>query len=155
MILMSHVSFLQSTTMMDTFMKLAKSNTNKNLETCGVLAGSLVSIWNFRLQFLCLNLYTEHFQLLYCRRTENFMLQHSSFPNRSRPQILYGYPFYFLQRSSYFSFSFKKYILQQISYGFYIKFYFLISVRLHMKRKYLKFKISDLFSPLVGFMWVP
>ncbi|XP_010549118.1 PREDICTED: AMSH-like ubiquitin thioesterase 1 [Tarenaya hassleriana] len=30
-----------STTMMDTFMRLAKSNTVKNLETCGVLAGSL------------------------------------------------------------------------------------------------------------------
>ena len=27
-------------------MKLAKSNTNKNLETCGVLAGSLVSVDN-------------------------------------------------------------------------------------------------------------
>ncbi|KAJ8536688.1 hypothetical protein K7X08_035089 [Anisodus acutangulus] len=31
-----------SASVMDTFMKLAKSNTNKNLETCGVLAGSLV-----------------------------------------------------------------------------------------------------------------
>ncbi|KAJ0048946.1 hypothetical protein Pint_16502 [Pistacia integerrima] len=30
-----------STTLMDNFMKLAKSNTEKNLETCGVLAGSL------------------------------------------------------------------------------------------------------------------
>ncbi|KAG5536113.1 hypothetical protein RHGRI_023784 [Rhododendron griersonianum] len=30
-----------STTLMDSFMKLAKSNTDKNLETCGVLAGSL------------------------------------------------------------------------------------------------------------------
>ncbi|KAI4347194.1 hypothetical protein L6164_008028 [Bauhinia variegata] len=30
-----------STSMMESFMKLAKSNTNKNLETCGVLAGSL------------------------------------------------------------------------------------------------------------------
>ena len=30
--------------MMENFMKLAKSNTDKNLETCGVLAGSLVSI---------------------------------------------------------------------------------------------------------------
>ncbi|XP_044477334.1 AMSH-like ubiquitin thioesterase 1 isoform X2 [Mangifera indica] len=30
-----------STTLMDNFMKLAKSNTDKNLETCGVLAGSL------------------------------------------------------------------------------------------------------------------
>ncbi|OAY50178.1 AMSH-like ubiquitin thioesterase 1 [Manihot esculenta] len=30
-----------STTMMENFMKLAKSNTDKNLETCGVLAGSL------------------------------------------------------------------------------------------------------------------
>ncbi|KAH0975957.1 hypothetical protein GBA52_017856 [Prunus armeniaca] len=30
-----------STTMMEHFMKLAKSNTDKNLETCGVLAGSL------------------------------------------------------------------------------------------------------------------
>ncbi|KAH7528736.1 AMSH-like ubiquitin thioesterase 1 [Ziziphus jujuba] len=30
-----------STTMMESFMKLAKSNTDKNLETCGVLAGSL------------------------------------------------------------------------------------------------------------------
>ncbi|KAB2055002.1 hypothetical protein ES319_A11G005600v1 [Gossypium barbadense] len=30
-----------STTMMESFMKLAKSNTNRNLETCGVLAGSL------------------------------------------------------------------------------------------------------------------
>ncbi|KAJ9187277.1 hypothetical protein P3X46_002751 [Hevea brasiliensis] len=30
-----------STTLMENFMKLAKSNTDKNLETCGVLAGSL------------------------------------------------------------------------------------------------------------------
>ncbi|XP_068636960.1 AMSH-like ubiquitin thioesterase 1 [Aristolochia californica] len=30
-----------STQMMDTFMRLAKSNTDRNLETCGVLAGSL------------------------------------------------------------------------------------------------------------------
>ncbi|KAG8387978.1 hypothetical protein BUALT_Bualt02G0077300 [Buddleja alternifolia] len=30
-----------STDLMDSFMKLAKSNTDKNLETCGVLAGSL------------------------------------------------------------------------------------------------------------------
>ncbi|XP_050238517.1 AMSH-like ubiquitin thioesterase 1 [Mercurialis annua] len=30
-----------STTMMENFMKLAKSNTDKNLETCGVLAGKL------------------------------------------------------------------------------------------------------------------
>ncbi|KAK9714092.1 hypothetical protein RND81_06G071500 [Saponaria officinalis] len=30
-----------STSMMDTFMRLAKSNTAKNLETCGILAGSL------------------------------------------------------------------------------------------------------------------
>ncbi|XP_061344915.1 AMSH-like ubiquitin thioesterase 1 [Gastrolobium bilobum] len=30
-----------STAMMETFMKLAKSNTNKNLETCGILAGLL------------------------------------------------------------------------------------------------------------------
>ncbi|GAB4839540.1 hypothetical protein Ancab_029066 [Ancistrocladus abbreviatus] len=30
-----------STTMMDTFLRVAKSNTVKNLETCGVLAGSL------------------------------------------------------------------------------------------------------------------
>ncbi|GLT42160.1 hypothetical protein SLA2020_161780 [Shorea laevis] len=30
-----------STTMMENFMKLAKSNTDKNLETCGILAGSL------------------------------------------------------------------------------------------------------------------
>ncbi|CAI9113552.1 OLC1v1014172C4 [Oldenlandia corymbosa var. corymbosa] len=30
-----------STALMDSFMRMAKSNTNKNLETCGVLAGSL------------------------------------------------------------------------------------------------------------------
>ncbi|PIA33312.1 hypothetical protein AQUCO_04100023v1 [Aquilegia coerulea] len=30
-----------STTMMENFMRLAKSNTDKNLETCGILAGSL------------------------------------------------------------------------------------------------------------------
>lgn len=30
-----------STAMMENFMRLAKSNTNKNLETCGILAGSL------------------------------------------------------------------------------------------------------------------
>lgn len=30
--------------MMDEFMRLAKANTSRNLETCGVLAGSLVSI---------------------------------------------------------------------------------------------------------------
>lgn len=35
---------LQSTKMMDEFMRLAKANTTRNLETCGVLAGSLVRI---------------------------------------------------------------------------------------------------------------
>lgn len=40
--------YLQSTAMMDSFMKLAKSNTKKNLETCGILAGVLVSaVYNF------------------------------------------------------------------------------------------------------------
>jgi len=34
---------LQSTKMMDEFMQMAKANTLRNLETCGVLAGSLVS----------------------------------------------------------------------------------------------------------------
>lgn len=37
---------LQSTTMMEHFMKLAKSNTDKDLETCGILAGTLVSLHN-------------------------------------------------------------------------------------------------------------
>lgn len=32
-----------STSMMDTFLRLANSNTSKNLETCGILAGSLKS----------------------------------------------------------------------------------------------------------------
>jgi len=32
---------------MESFMKLAKSNTKKNLETCGVLAGLLVSAAQF------------------------------------------------------------------------------------------------------------
>lgn len=36
------VVLLQSTKMMDEFMRLAKANTTRNLETCGVLAGSLV-----------------------------------------------------------------------------------------------------------------
>ncbi|KAF5730349.1 putative amsh [Tripterygium wilfordii] len=35
-----------STVLMENFMKLAKSNTDKNLETCGILAGSLVSSEN-------------------------------------------------------------------------------------------------------------
>lgn len=35
--------FLQSTKMMDEFLRLAKANTARNLETCGVLSGSLVS----------------------------------------------------------------------------------------------------------------
>lgn len=34
----------QSTELMNSFMKMAKSNTDKNLETCGILAGSLVSV---------------------------------------------------------------------------------------------------------------
>jgi len=39
---------MQSTALMESFMKLAKSNTKKNLETCGVLAGLLVSVvYNF------------------------------------------------------------------------------------------------------------
>jgi len=43
---------VQSTSMMESFMKLAKSNTDKNLETCGILAGLLVS--DFRILFLVL-----------------------------------------------------------------------------------------------------
>lgn len=43
---------MQSTALMDSFMKLAKSNTDKNLETCGVLAGSLVRLWNLSLLYL-------------------------------------------------------------------------------------------------------
>ena len=33
---------LQPVKMLDDFLRLARENTNKNLETCGVLAGSLV-----------------------------------------------------------------------------------------------------------------
>jgi len=32
--------------MMEDFLRLARANTQKNLETCGVLAGSLVSLTN-------------------------------------------------------------------------------------------------------------
>lgn len=35
-------SLLQPVKMLDDFLRLARENTNKNLETCGVLAGSLV-----------------------------------------------------------------------------------------------------------------
>lgn len=48
---------LQSTKMMDSFMRMAKSNTDRNLETCGVLAGSLVSAENFS------TLWTNHMEL--------------------------------------------------------------------------------------------
>ena len=34
--------FLQPVQMMEAFLKIAESNTKKNLETCGVLAGLLV-----------------------------------------------------------------------------------------------------------------
>lgn len=37
--------------MMDDFLKLAVENTRKNLETCGVLAGSLVSA--VKIEFYC------------------------------------------------------------------------------------------------------
>lgn len=40
------VVLLQSTKMMDEFMRMAKANTTRNLETCGVLAGSLVSTFD-------------------------------------------------------------------------------------------------------------
>lgn len=35
----------QSVQMLECFLKLAEGNTAKNLETCGVLAGLLVSTW--------------------------------------------------------------------------------------------------------------
>lgn len=38
-----YVSYLQPVKMMEDFLRLARENTSKNLETCGVLAGSLVS----------------------------------------------------------------------------------------------------------------
>ena len=36
--------------MMKSFMELAKSNTDKNLETCGILAGLLVSDFTYFLE---------------------------------------------------------------------------------------------------------
>lgn len=36
------IGLLQSSKVMDHFMKMAKKNTDRDLETCGILAGSLV-----------------------------------------------------------------------------------------------------------------
>lgn len=58
---------LQSTTMMENFMKLAKSNTDKNLETCGVLAGSLVSSDSLKALLFNLTIYSaDDFINLHC-----------------------------------------------------------------------------------------
>lgn len=55
----------QPTELMDGFMKVAKSNTDKNLETCGVLAGSLVSTTTVLLLSSMLNNYIcGHFNLV-------------------------------------------------------------------------------------------
>lgn len=44
--------FSQPPKMMEEFLRLAQSNTAKNLETCGILSGSLVSLLNLELQEL-------------------------------------------------------------------------------------------------------
>lgn len=44
-----YFSYMQSTALMESFMRLAKSNTSRNLETCGVLAGSLVRLNGFNI----------------------------------------------------------------------------------------------------------
>lgn len=97
----------QSTELMDSFMKLAKSNTDKNLETCGVLAGSLVSITNILLFgsilevenyisdhfnivdiFLCIHSLLKEIIFVNChRKTENFTSLLSLFQSKSQRQI--------------------------------------------------------------------
>jgi hypothetical protein len=49
--------------MMGSFMKLAKSNTDKNLETCGILAGSLVSV----LYIFCLKVISKNRYKMSCQ----------------------------------------------------------------------------------------
>lgn len=76
---------LQSTTLMDSFMKLAKSNTDKNLETCGVLAGSLVRLLNLSLFYLIPTMFDSIF--IFCRKIEGFMLRRSLFQSKNQHQI--------------------------------------------------------------------
>lgn len=47
------VTYLQPMKMMEDFLRLAQENTAKNLETCGVLAGSLVQSVRAQLFFFC------------------------------------------------------------------------------------------------------
>ena len=81
----TNYGLLQSTKLMDHFMKLAKSNTNKSLETCGILAGSLVRAINLHYaSYIFFYCPSNCFLFLASRKTESSMLQHSSFQSKKR-----------------------------------------------------------------------
>lgn len=88
---------LQPVKMMEDFLRLASESTAKNLETCGVLAGSLVGF-----PFYCFlkQKMTTYFEpltsvasnivgLLICSRVECFVLLLSSYLSRSQLQTRY------------------------------------------------------------------
>lgn len=88
---------LQPVKMMEDFLRLASESTAKNLETCGVLAGSLVG---FPFYCFLIQKMTTYFEpltsvasnivgFLICSRVECFVLLLSSYLSRSQLQTRY------------------------------------------------------------------
>lgn len=55
--------FKQPVKLMECFLRVAEANTSKNLETCGILGGSLVRVVNGKELFSQKNLYQNIFLL--------------------------------------------------------------------------------------------
>lgn len=126
-------------------MKLAKSNTNKNLETCGVLAGLLVSADNISLSLRIPTFCDANgSNLSILQKNRKFFVsaliipkQESTSDSVSLVHNVMSKAVSYLVRCSYFNYSCFKSVR---------------SVRPQMKKRYLKCKISNPFFRLDGFM---
>ena len=138
--------------MMDAFMRLANSNTKKDLETCGILAGSLVSCY-MHISFYYSNLKNEVWKsanndlwITRMQKNRKFYITALIIPKQestsnSVSSVLF---WYFNLVKSFFTYANLKTLFYRSLY----------SVRPQTKRRYLKYRTSNPFSHLDGFMWV-
>lgn len=139
-------------------MKLAKSNTDKNLETCGILAGSLVStpkffylwlnpweiylfLWSFYYNgtFLCINL-LENLLLIATEKPK--ILYHGSHYSKARIDLGFGKT----------DVTHANTHNQTFSCEFCAKSFMSSSAKRQMRKKYLKCRTNSLFFRWDGFM---
>ena len=147
--------------MMESFMRLAKSNTAKNLETCGVLAGSLVC---FAVSITCTIYKFLHYWLFICYSRSTFQLNILFFAEKQKilhhcinctkagVNTKYCMSVVFVH-STQQCFIYIFFHLMSINcLNYWPSNHPIISVRQQMKKRYLTCRISGLYSHLGGFM---